>query len=133
MQQLIDEHISNDSTLSDVLSCVYEIPECQHSISKPELYVGEKSDYCGKTISLMWPQAAEDPEIPMALFEYGVGTLILPYASEDVVAQVKEQNIGNIIILGHVTADSIGMNAVLSHLENQGTEVIRLSGIVSAR
>lgn len=61
-----------------------------------------------------------------------MGTLILPYATEAVIAAVKEQNIGNLIALGHVTADSIGMNAILRELERQDVEVIRFSGIIDS-
>lgn len=118
--------------LSDVMEALRLIPECALSISPPALYVGAEGDYAGKPAALFSHIAAESPSIATALFEAGVGTLILPYAAEAVIAAVKEQNIGNLIALGHVTADSIGMNAVLRELERQGVEVIRFSGIIDS-
>ena len=35
--------------------------------------------------------------------------------------------------MGHVTADSVGINALLSYLEGQGVEVLRMSGVINVR
>ena len=135
IQVLVDEHLRTiqDPRLTDVMNAVMEPAESQESISPPVLYVGSASDYAGKVVALFSHEAAEYPEIALALFEAGVGTLILPYASEEVVAATKEQNIGNLIVMGHVTADSIGINAFLSRLEGQGVEVMRMSGVIGTR
>ena len=119
--------------LADVMDGLMTLPESRKSISPPALYVGATDDYAGKPVVLFSHEAAEYPEIALELFEAGVGTLVLPYASEAVVAAVKEQNIGNLAVMGHVTADSIGINAFLSYLEGQGAEVIRMSGVINVR
>jgi len=49
---------------------------------------------------------------------------------EDVIKAVKEQNIGNIVVAGHMASDSIGMNGLLCQLEAGGIEVIRMAGII---
>lgn len=116
--------------LSDLMEALREIPECRESICPPTICSGAENDYAGKPAALFSHIAAESPDIATALFECGVGTLILPYASEEVITAVTEQNIGSLITLGHVTADSLGMNALLRPLEEQGVEVIRFSGII---
>lgn len=135
VEALLEERLSSEppARLSDVMEVLYSIPECALSISPPAIYVGSEGDYAGKPTALFSHIAAESPSIATALFDAGVGTLILPYAAESVIAAVKEQNIGNLIVLGHVTADSIGMNTLLQELERQGMEVIRFSGIIDSR
>lgn len=134
VEALLEEKLPSDTParLSDVMEALRLIPECTLSISAPAVYVGSEGDYAGKPAALFSHIAAESPSIATALFEAGVGTLILPYAAEPVIAAVKEQNIGNLIVLGHVTADSIGMNVILRELERQGVEVIRFSGIIDS-
>ena len=135
MQTALNEHLAaiEEPRLADVMDGLMTLPESRKSISPPALYVGATDDYAGKPVVLFSHEAAEYPEIALELFEAGVGTLVLPYASEAVVAAVKEQNIGNLAVMGHVTADSIGINAFLSYLEGQGAEVIRMSGVINVR
>lgn len=134
VEALLEEKLPSGAParLSDVMEVLRLIPECALSISPPAIYVGSEGDYAGKPAALFSHIAAESPSIATALFEAGLGTLILPYATEAVIAAVKEQNIGNLIALGHVTADSIGMNAILRELERQDVEVIRFSGIIDS-
>jgi hypothetical protein len=40
--------------------------------------------------------------------------------------KLRESNIeGNLVILGHLAGDSIGMNALGNRLENKGIQVVR--------
>jgi hypothetical protein len=36
-----------------------------------------------------------------------------------------------LVITGHMTSDSIGINVVIRELEHRGVEVVRTSGVVS--
>ena len=46
---------------------------------------------------------------------------------------VKQQNIGNVVIAGHMASDSVGINQVIKALEKKGLEVIRMSGVIDPR
>ena len=70
------------------------------------------------------------PEVYKSYFRAGVGTLILMHASEDDIKAVTEQNIGNIIIAGHMASDSYGMNRIIEEWEKRGLEVTRMSGLI---
>ncbi|MDD4079745.1 MAG: hypothetical protein PHP58_08610, partial [Eubacteriales bacterium] len=50
---------------------------------------------------------------------------------QDVIKAVREQNIGNIIVAGHMASDSIGINLIIKALETRGMEVIRMSGVIA--
>ena len=49
---------------------------------------------------------------------------------EEVIKAVKEQNIGNVIVAGHMASDSIGINVIIAALEERALEVIRMSGVI---
>ena len=65
-----------------------------------------------------------------AYFEAGIGTLIVMHMPEDVLDAIREQNIGNIIVAGHMASDSVGINKLIAKWEEEGIEVIRCSGVV---
>lgn len=56
--------------------------------------------------------------------------MVLMHVPEDVLQALTEQNIGNIIIAGHMPSDSIGINQIIAAIENTGVEVIRMSGVI---
>ncbi|TDT63370.1 hypothetical protein [Fonticella tunisiensis] len=49
---------------------------------------------------------------------------------EDVRKAVIDQNIGNVIVAGHMPSDSIGINIFIGELEKRGIEVTSMSGII---
>ena len=56
--------------------------------------------------------------------------MVLMHVPEDVLEAVTEQNIGNIIIAGHMASDSVGINQIIAAIEQLGIEVIRMSGVI---
>jgi hypothetical protein len=65
-----------------------------------------------------------------AYFEAGVGTIVCMHVPEEVRKAVADQNIGNIVVAGHMASDSIGINIFIRNLQEQGLTVTTMSGIV---
>ena len=57
----------------------------------------------------------------------GVGTVIGMHISEEHKKQAQSANI-NIVIAGHMSSDSLGMNLLLDELQKQGIEIVACSG-----
>jgi hypothetical protein len=106
------------------------LPEYKNSLSKPIIRVGSPSDYAGKIAVLMAGGTNGGSEVYKAYFEAGVGTIICMHVPEDVKKAVEEQNYGNVIVAGHMSSDSIGINIIIRELEKRGLEIIKTSGIV---
>ena len=51
---------------------------------------------------------------------------------ENVIKTIKEQNIGNVVVAGHMASDSIGINKIIDAMEAKGLEVYRMSGVIKA-
>jgi hypothetical protein len=118
------------ATLKDVLDTLQEIPEFEKALTQPSIRVGLESDYAGRILVLMAGGTNGGEQVFKAYFEAGVGTIICMHVPEDVRKSVIEQNIGNVIVAGHMASDSIGMNIVCKELEGKGLEVVRMGGIV---
>lgn len=138
-QRTVQEHIDKrlgdkpKATLKDLTDCLMELPEYKKTPAGPVIRIGSDGDYCGRVFVTMAGGTGGGVNVYKAYFEAGVGTLVVMHAKEDVIKAVKEQNIGNIMVAGHMASDSIGMNGILSALESRGIEVIRMAGIIDPR
>lgn len=118
------------TTLQDIIDALNEMPEYQKTLSKPVVRVGSPKDYAGKPLVIMAGGTNGGVDVIKAYFDAGIGTTISMHMPEDVITAVKEQNIGNIIVAGHMASDSIGLNIFITALEERGLEVIRMSGVI---
>ncbi len=118
------------ATLQDVLDALNEIEEYQKSLAKPIIRVGGPADYAGKVAVLMAGGTNGGKDVYQAYFDAGVGTIVCMHVPGDVKKAVEEQGIGNIIVAGHMSSDSIGLNRLIAAWESLGIEVVKMSGIL---
>ncbi|MCC5909599.1 MAG: Nif3-like dinuclear metal center hexameric protein [Clostridiaceae bacterium] len=132
VQSLLDEKLKDKpkATLQDVVDALETLPEYQKTMAKPVIRVGGKEDYAGKTFVTMAGGTGGGVKVHKAYFEAGVGTLVAMHMPEDVIKAVKEQNIGNVVVAGHMASDSVGINQLAKALEEKGIEIIRMSGLI---
>ena len=130
VQKLLDEKVQARSTLKDVVNILLELPEYQKAVAQPKIRIGDEKSFAGKVLVTFAGGTSGGPKVFKAYFEAGIGTLIVMHVPDDVIKEVKEQNIGNIIVAGHMASDSVGLNQIISVLEESGLEVIRFSGVI---
>jgi hypothetical protein len=59
----------------------------------------------------------------------GIGTIIGMHMQEESKKEAEAANI-NVVIAGHMSSDSLGMNLFLDELEKIGIEIIPCSGLI---
>jgi len=118
------------TTLKEVVDALLELPEYKKAITKPAIRVGSPEDFAGKIAVLMAGGTNGGEKVFKAYFEAGVGTIICMHLPEDVKKAVIEQNIGNVIVAGHMASDSIGINIFAEELKKRGLEVHKIGGII---
>lgn len=135
VQKLIDEKLKDNpkAKLQDVIDALETLPEYQKTLAKPVIRVGSKDDFAGKVFVTMAGGTGGGVNVHKCYFDAGVGTIVAMHMPEDVIKAVREQNIGNVIVAGHMASDSVGINEFLKALEDKGIEVIRMSGIVDPK
>ena len=131
VQHHLDEVFSGrpKASLDDVIEAIGFMDEYKKSLSKPIIRVGKGKDYSGRIAVLMAGGTNGGAEVFKAYFEAGVGTIICMHVPEDVREAIAAQNIGNIIVAGHMASDSIGLNRIADAIEAAGVEVVRGFGI----
>lgn len=135
VQNLLDEKLKDNpkATLQDVIDALETLPEYQKTLAKPVIRVGSKDDYAGRTFVTMAGGTGGGVNVHKAYYEAGVGTLVAMHMPEDVIKAIREQNIGNVVVAGHMASDSVGINEFAKALEERGIEVIRMSGLIDPK
>lgn len=135
VQGLLDEKVNSNpkSTLQDVIDALETLPEYQKTLAKPVVRVGSKDDYAGKVFVTMSGGTGGGINVDKSYFEASVGTLVVMHMPEDTIKAIKEQNIGNVVVAGHMASDSVGINQFAQALEEKGIEVIRMSGLIDPK
>jgi len=61
------------------------------------------------------------------LAQAGIGTVIAMHTSEEHRKEAEAAHV-NIVIAGHMSSDSLGMNLFMDALQRQGIEIVACSG-----
>jgi putative NIF3 family GTP cyclohydrolase 1 type 2 len=134
VQEFIDKKFGDkpDTKVQEIVEALEEIGEYKNSPEKPIIRVGGKDSYAGKIYVLMAGLTGPGEKILKEYFEAGVGTLVMMHIPEKDAKALKEQNIGNVVIAGHMSSDSVGLNKIAALWKEKGVETTMISGIVEA-
>jgi len=119
--------------LEEIMKSLKEIPEYKEAISigaGPKIFVGDKENRAGKIVITEMTGGTEGtPEIYEKLAQAGAGTVVGMHISEKHREEAEKANI-NVVIAGHISSDSLGVNLFLDELEKKGIEIIPCSGLI---
>jgi len=133
VQEFLDKKFGGkpETTVQELVDALEEIGEYKNSARKPVIRVGAKDSYAGKIYVLMSGLTGPGPKITKEYFEAGVGTLILMHIPEKDAKEIEEQGIGNVVVAGHMSSDSLGLNKIAQKWFEHGVETTMMSGIVA--
>jgi len=119
--------------VEEVLDSLNEIPEYKEARKQgvgPTLFTGDKNSRTGKiAVTEITGGTEGNPKIYEKMAQAGIGTVISIHQSEEHRKEAKKAHI-NIVIAGHISSDSIGMNLFLDELEKRSVEIIPCSGLI---
>jgi len=133
--RFVEAKLKKDSPVfvGDIIKSLKEIPEYKEAIkigAGPKIFVGSEENRAGKIVITEMTGGTEGaPEIYEKLVQAGAGTVIGMHISEKHREEAEKANI-NVVIAGHISSDSLGVNLFLDELEKQGIEIITCSGLI---
>jgi putative NIF3 family GTP cyclohydrolase 1 type 2 len=123
----------NIETLGELIDVLKEIPEYKEAMkigAGPKIFVGAQENRCGKIALTEITGGTEgSPKLYEKMANAGVGTIVGMHVSEEHKKQAEEANL-NVVIAGHISSDSLGVNIFLDELEKRGVEIIPCSGFI---
>ncbi|KPJ71688.1 NGG1p interacting factor NIF3 [Parcubacteria bacterium DG_74_3] len=119
--------------LEDLLSFLKEIPEYKTATkigAGPKIFVGKEKNRCGKiAITELTGGTEGSPKLYEKMAIAGIGTVVGMHISEEHKKEAEASHV-NVVIAGHMSSDSLGINLFLDELEKRGIEIIPCSGLI---
>ncbi|MFZ3054986.1 MAG: NGG1p interacting factor NIF3 [Minisyncoccales bacterium] len=122
----------NPERVEDLIELLKNVPEYKEAIKigvGPKAITGRPESRCGKiAVTEITGGTEGSPKLLEKMSQAGIGTTLAMHASEEHRKEAEAAHI-NVIIAGHISSDSLGMNLFLDELEKKGIEIICSSGL----
>lgn len=123
-------------TLREIVMALKKIPEYSQAAKDkagPKIFVGRPESRTGRiALSEITGGTEGAKEIYQSMANAGIGTVIAMHLSEAHRAEAEKAHV-NIVIAGHISSDSLGMNLLLDEIEKKGVQIIPCSGLIRVR
>lgn len=120
-------------TVGEIVEALKEIPEYQVAITRkagPKIFVGNPEGSAGKIVLTEITGGTEGAVgIYEKMSQAGIGTIIGMHMDEERKREAQKHHV-NVVIAGHISSDSLGINLFLDELEKRGIDIIPCSGLI---
>lgn len=134
LEKLIAE--KKPETVGEIIDVLKEVPEYKEAVNVgagPRIVAGSPNKKTGKVAATgITGGTSIGPDAYEKMAQAGIGTVIEMHASEKDKKEAEKNHI-NLIVAGHISSDSIGMNLLLDEIEKKGVKVIPASGLIRVK
>ena len=116
--------LDGNGTVGDVVNRISRLPEFRKASSKVEVRLGSPKNNAGRIAISHAAYTNGGYDIARTYFQHGVGTVSYIHISEADLNKLSADAVGNLIVLGHIASDWLGLNPLLKELEGKGVEVV---------
>ena len=124
--------------LEDIVEILNEVPEYKDAINEcagPRIVLGNPKREPGNIFVEMTGGTEGPKDVFDKLYKKGIRTLVSMHLSEEHFKKVRDNNL-NVVIAGHISSDSLGVNLLLDRVEKAAKErlqVVNCSGFRRVR
>ncbi|HMB26296.1 MAG TPA: NGG1p interacting factor NIF3 [Patescibacteria group bacterium] len=119
--------------IMEFLKSIPEYAEAEKKGAGPKLFAGDKNNFCGKiALTEITGGTSGAKEVYEKMANAGIGTIIGMHMSEENKKEAEKNHL-NVIIAGHMSSDSLGVNLFLDELEKKGIKIVPCSGLIRVR
>lgn len=126
----------NPERVEELVVLLKEVPEYKEAIkigAGPKAITGNPESRCGKiAVTEITGGTEGSPKLFEKMSQAGIGTTLAMHASEEHRKEAEAAHI-NVVIAGHISSDSLGMNLFLDELEKKGIEIVCSSGLTRVK
>lgn len=133
--KFVENKIKKDKPeyVGEVVKSLLEIPEYKEAAKKgfgPMIFSGSEDNRAGRIALTEITGGTEgSPKLFEKLSQVGIGTVVGMHLSEEGRKEAEKAHV-NVVIAGHISSDSLGMNLFLDELEKRGIEIVPCSGLL---
>ena len=129
MRQVILRAIKAGRTeyVSDIVKSISKIPEFSHAATRVKVRFGNQNNKAGHWSLVVAAGTNGGFSIARAYFQHGISTVIYLHIDYGELIKMREEKLkGNLVVMGHLGGDSIGLNGLADRLENLGVKTVRI-------
>lgn len=119
--------------VGEIMKILLSIPEYKEAAKRgfgPVLFSGSEDNHAGKIAFTELTGGTEgSTKMYEKLANAGIGTVISMHQSEEHKKEAEKAHI-NVVIAGHISSDSLGMNLFLDELEKKRIKIVPCSGLI---
>ena len=133
MQNTVDTQLARqpDSTVADVRDALLKLPEYAAARTQMQVPLGSWDAPAGRVVVSHGAYTNGGYPVAHAYLTHGVNTICcIHFPLEDAQRLAAEGIQGNILVMGHIAGDSVGINPYVARLRETGLEVTTFSGIL---
>lgn len=134
--KLLAKNKSKLETVGDLLKLFKTVPEYKEAIKRgagPRLFTGHEDSSLGKIVVTEFTGGTNgSKDIYEKMAQAGIGTIVGMHMAEEHRKEAEKYHL-NVVIAGHMSSDSIGMNLFLDQLEKRGIKVVPISGLIRVK
>lgn len=129
-EKIEEKNLERVEDLMDLLKNINEYKEAVKFGAGPQIFVGSPENRCGKiAVTEITGGTEGSAKLYEKMAQAGIGTIVGMHISEE--HKKEAENAGmNVVIAGHMSSDSLGMNLILDELEKRGIEIVPCSGLI---
>ncbi len=117
--------LGEDATVSELVSRINAFPEFRNAETEIRVRLGSPKNKAGKVAISHACYTNGGFDVAKAYFEHGVNTLSYIHVSEpDLTKLAAEKMSRNLIVLGHIASDWLGINRLLRELQKNDVEPV---------
>jgi putative NIF3 family GTP cyclohydrolase 1 type 2 len=116
--------LDGDATVRQLVSRIAAFPEFRDAKTRIEVRLGSPNRKAGKVVISHACYTNGGYDVAKAYFQHGVGTLSYIHISEPDLTKLASDNFANLIVLGHIASDWLGINRLLRELEKNDIESV---------
>jgi putative NIF3 family GTP cyclohydrolase 1 type 2 len=129
MRQVILQAITSGWTeyVSDIIRSIGKIPEFRHAATRVKVRLGSEKSKTGWWALVVAAGTNGGYDIAKAYMQHGLSTVIYLHVDYGELMKMRQDRLeGNLVVMGHLAGDSIGLNGLADRLEDLGVETVRV-------
>lgn len=116
--------LGEQATVRELVSRIGAFPEFKKAATRIEVRLGSPENRAGKVAISHACYTNGGFDVAKAYFQNGVDTLSYIHISEPDLTKLAAEKPGNLIVLGHIASDWLGINRLLKELEKNDIEPV---------
>ena len=133
MQATVDAALAANpaATVADLRDTLLRLPEFAAARTRMQVALGSWDAPAGRVVVSHGAYTNGGYHVARAYFTHGIDTVCcIHFPREDAQRLAAEGVRGNILVMGHIAGDSVGINPYVARLRADGLEVTTFSGVI---